>query len=91
MKHLRSRYPGLDIEVDGGVGPVTIETAAEVCTHTHTHTHILPLPVPPCPSQAGANMIVSGSAVVSSPDPKSVIDNLRAITEKWITHNAQKT
>lgn len=30
VKHLRSHYPGLDIEVDGGVGLSTIETAAEV-------------------------------------------------------------
>lgn len=30
MKHLRTSYPSLDIEVDGGVGPATIEAAAEV-------------------------------------------------------------
>lgn len=29
-------------------------------------------------------MIVSGSAVVNSPDPKMVISNLRSVTEKWI-------
>ena len=35
-------------------------------------------------------MIVSGSAIVNSPDPKSVISQLRETTEKWITHNAQQ-
>jgi ribulose-phosphate 3-epimerase len=68
VKHLRRNHPGLDIEVDGGVGLSTIETAA----------------------QAGANMIVSGSAVVKSPDPKSVITQLREITEKWIKQNVQQ-
>jgi ribulose-phosphate 3-epimerase len=28
---LRDNYPDLDIEVDGGVGPATIEACAEVC------------------------------------------------------------
>lgn len=55
VKYLRENYPGLDIEVDGGVGPNTIRQCA----------------------QAGANMIVSGSAVTSSPDPKNVIYELR--------------
>ena len=27
---LRKKYPGLDIEVDGGVGPATIDSAAKV-------------------------------------------------------------
>eukprot|EP00188_Purpureofilum_apyrenoidigerum_P005772 Plantae.Rhodophyta-Purpureofilum_apyrenoidigerum.ctg7883.p2 GENE.Plantae.Rhodophyta-Purpureofilum_apyrenoidigerum.ctg7883~~Plantae.Rhodophyta-Purpureofilum_apyrenoidigerum.ctg7883.p2 ORF type:complete len:238 (-),score=53.45 Plantae.Rhodophyta-Purpureofilum_apyrenoidigerum.ctg7883:1428-2141(-) len=29
VKHLREKYPKLDIEVDGGIGPKTIDTAAE--------------------------------------------------------------
>lgn len=32
-------------------------------------------------------MIVSGSAVVKSPDPASVIQQLKSVTEKWIEHN----
>ena len=35
--------------------------------------------------QAGANMIVSGSAIVSSHDPKNVIDQLRSTVNKWLT------
>ncbi|KAK3543320.1 hypothetical protein QTP70_018081 [Hemibagrus guttatus] len=54
---LRSQFPSLDIEVDGGVGPDTIHRCAE----------------------AGANMIVSGSAVVSSSDPRSVIALLKDV------------
>ncbi|XP_030641954.1 ribulose-phosphate 3-epimerase isoform X4 [Chanos chanos] len=54
---LRSQFPSLDIEVDGGVGPSSIHKCAE----------------------AGANMIVSGSAVVSSDDPRSVIALLKNV------------
>jgi len=64
---LREKYPYVDIEVDGGVGPATIEMAAK----------------------AGANMIVSGTAVVKSADPKQVITDLRGNVEKWIQINAK--
>ena len=40
MKHLRTSYPSLDIEVDGGVGPATIETAAEVTKATVICKHV---------------------------------------------------
>ena len=59
---LRERFPHIDIEVDGGVGPATIEIVG----------------------QAGANMIVSGTAVVKSPDPKAAINSLRAGIEKYL-------
>ncbi|XP_043252488.1 ribulose-phosphate 3-epimerase [Colletes gigas] len=52
---LRKNYPTLDIEVDGGVGPATIDTCAK----------------------AGANMIVSGTAVIGSSDQAKVIKTLR--------------
>lgn len=32
-------------------------------------------------------MIVSGSAIIKSDEPKEVIDKLRAVTEKWIRIN----
>uniref|UniRef100_A0A8C9C7Q4 ribulose-phosphate 3-epimerase n=1 Tax=Phocoena sinus TaxID=42100 RepID=A0A8C9C7Q4_PHOSS len=54
---LRTRFPSLDIEVDGGVGPDTIHKCAE----------------------AGANVIVSGSVIMRSEDPRSVINLLRNI------------
>jgi len=60
---LREKFPLIDIEVDGGVGPSNIEIVA----------------------QAGANMIVSGTAVVKSLDPKKAMSDLRTGVEKWLT------
>lgn len=54
VRQLRDRYPSMDIQVDGGLGPSTIEYAAE----------------------AGANVIVAGSAVFGAPDPSTVIQTL---------------
>jgi len=62
VRHLRQRYPNLNIEVDGGVGPATIQECA----------------------QAGANMIVSGTAVVRSDDPSQVINELKMAVDKAI-------
>ncbi|KAH8819089.1 ribulose-phosphate 3-epimerase-like protein [Xylogone sp. PMI_703] len=57
---LRQRYPDLNIEVDGGLGPGTIDQAAD----------------------AGANVIVAGSAVFGAKDPREVISVLREAVEK---------
>jgi len=57
---LRDKYPGLHIEVDGGISEKTIDQAAE----------------------AGANVIVAGSAVFGSEDPADVISQLRAAVQK---------
>lgn len=56
---LRSKYPNLNIEVDGGLGLGTIDQAAD----------------------AGANVIVAGSAVFGAKDPGDVIAKLRAAVE----------
>ena len=61
VKALRDEFPGLDIEVDGGVSPSTIQLCAE----------------------AGANMIVSGSAIMKSSDPKGVINQLRSVVQDY--------
>ena len=55
VQALRQRYPELNIEVDGGLGPATIGQAAD----------------------AGANVIVAGSAVFGAQDPAEVIRVLR--------------
>ncbi|KAK1764660.1 ribulose-phosphate 3-epimerase [Phialemonium atrogriseum] len=55
VQELRKRYPQLNIEVDGGLGPGTIDQAAD----------------------AGANVIVAGSAVFGAQDPAEVISLLR--------------
>lgn len=57
---LRTRYPDLNIEVDGGLSGSTIDVAAE----------------------AGANVIVAGSAVFGAKDPAEVIAKLREAVEK---------
>jgi pentose-5-phosphate-3-epimerase len=57
---LRKRYPDLDIEVDGGLGPATIDQAAD----------------------AGANVIVAGSAVFGAKDPADVIRLLKDAVER---------
>ena len=62
IRSLREKHPSLNIEVDGGVGPNTIQECA----------------------QAGANMIVSGTAVVKSPNPAEVIKSLRETVQASI-------
>ncbi|KAK0161420.1 hypothetical protein PV327_009891 [Microctonus hyperodae] len=62
---LRTNYPSLDIEVDGGVGPSTIHACA----------------------QAGANMIVSGTAVTGSDNPGKVISSMKDIVNSEIIKN----
>lgn len=59
---LRTTFPSMDIEVDGGVGLSTIDLCAE----------------------AGANMIVSGTAVTGAPNPAEVISRLRNSVENAI-------
>ncbi|XP_011170088.1 ribulose-phosphate 3-epimerase [Solenopsis invicta] len=62
---LRENYPELDIEVDGGVGPATIEACAK----------------------AGANMIVSGTAIIGSADQAKVITTLRDTVNCYLEHS----
>lgn len=62
VQFLRTNFPHLDIEVDGGVGPSTIDQCAE----------------------AGANMIVSGTAITGAPNPADVISRLRSSVENAI-------
>ncbi|KAI1493129.1 ribulose-phosphate 3-epimerase [Biscogniauxia mediterranea] len=60
VQALRKKYPELNIEVDGGLGPGTIDQAAD----------------------AGANVIVAGSAVFGAQDPAGVIALLRESVQK---------
>lgn len=54
---LRERYPGLNIEVDGGLTMGTVGPAAE----------------------AGANVIVAGSAIFGAQDPAEIIKKMRDV------------
>lgn len=60
VAELRARFPDLDIEVDGGVGPKTIDRCAD----------------------AGANVIVAGTAIFQAEKPKEVILFLRQRCEE---------
>lgn len=62
VQWLRNNCPNLNIEVDGGVGPNTIDKCAK----------------------AGANWIVSGTAVINAPDPQQVMSSLKATVQKAI-------
>jgi len=62
VRILRDRFPILDIEVDGGVGPPNIDHCAD----------------------AGANVIVSGTAVTSSEIPGEIMAIMRDRIEKEI-------
>lgn len=54
VRELRRKFPEINIEVDGGLDPKTVEVAAE----------------------AGANVIVAGSAVYRAKNPAEVIEKL---------------
>ncbi|CAH0725242.1 unnamed protein product, partial [Brenthis ino] len=62
VTYLREHYPLLDIEVDGGVGPSTIN----------------------CCANAGANMIVSGTAIIGAQDQAATIKLLRDTVQQAI-------
>ncbi|XP_014295913.1 ribulose-phosphate 3-epimerase [Microplitis demolitor] len=64
VKWLRDNYPGLDIEVDGGVGPNTIDMCAK----------------------AGANMIVSGTAVIGSADQRKVMSSMKQTVNGYLNN-----
>lgn len=59
VKKLRELHPNLDIQVDGGLSPSTVDFATE----------------------AGANIIVAGSAIFKASDPGEVIKILRNSVE----------
>ncbi|KAI1293480.1 Ribulose-phosphate 3-epimerase [Halotydeus destructor] len=69
VERLRQQFQHLDIEVDGGVGPNTIDACAS----------------------AGANMIVSGSAVINSPDQRQVITLMRDRVAQALVTRAKST
>ncbi len=59
-------------------------THAHTHTPTHTRTHTYATYTHTHKLQAGANMIVSGSAVVNNPDPADVITKLRETVQKYL-------
>jgi 3-keto-L-gulonate-6-phosphate decarboxylase len=96
VRELRSQYPTLDIEVDGGLNEKTIATAAEVrllaqrsnitCGGRLLTSPSLCVYVWWCRSKAGANVIVSGSGVFKAEDKKEAIEVLRRAVSKHIAN-----
>lgn len=68
VEFLRSKYKALDIGVDGGVGPNTIQQCAD----------------------AGANLIVSGSALICSINKKQSIHDMRTVVDTAIKNRLQQ-
>ena len=71
VAELRNRFPNKDIEVDGGVGPSTIDVCAQAgklyfLSHHYTHLFL------------GSNVIVAGTAIFNAPNPEQVIATLKA-------------
>lgn len=80
VAELRARFPDKDIEVDGGVGPKTIDACADagefsfrdmfsLVERLHIHPHV------------GSNVIVAGTAIFGAQQPEEVIATLRAAVD----------
>ena len=74
VSELRERFPDKDIEVDGGVGPKTIDVCADagecgsLCDGTRAQItdHAI-----------GSNVIVAGTAIFGASNPEQVIAILK--------------
>lgn len=78
VAELRARFPDKDIEVDGGVGPKTID----VCADAGNLTFLAPKFHQCClftrPKLTGSNVIVAGTAIFGASDPEGVIAQLKS-------------
>ena len=74
VAELRARFPDKDIEVDGGVGPNTVDVCADAGMSLvgHFTTRL----TKSC--YAGSNVIVAGTAIFRASSPESVIAQLIA-------------
>jgi ribulose-phosphate 3-epimerase len=73
VSELRARFPNKDIQVDGGVGPKTIQPCAEAgaCCCFALCYDIGQLCI-------GSNVIVSGTAVFGAHDPSQAMEEMRS-------------
>lgn len=74
VAELRARFPDKDIEVDGGVGPKTIDVCAhagKISPSRYVTNSILNMHV------SGSNVIVAGTAIFNDPHPENVIQVLK--------------
>lgn len=80
---LRARFPEKDIEVDGGVGPSTIDACAHAGNVLRGFTVY-----PELKLSLGSNVIVAGTAIFNAPDPEQVITLLKATVNTAQAHAA---
>lgn len=76
VEDLRKRFPGKNIQVDGGVGPGNVCQCAQAggsISLTRYKAH-----------EAGSNVVVAGTAVFGSKDPKKTIEELRSAIDTAI-------
>ena len=79
VAELRQRFPDKDIEVDGGIGPKTIDVCADAGWFFWPQ-------ITECPMQkistglfsAGSNVIVAGTAIFGAENPEQVITTLKS-------------
>ena len=74
VSELRARFPDKDIEVDGGVGPKTIDVCADAGELLLLYDRMLPQIAHLVP---GSNVIVAGTAIFAAPNPEGVIALLK--------------
>jgi len=78
---LRARFPDKDIEVDGGVGPKTIDSCAEAGTLIVYFRSADGLKSNTC---IGSNVIVAGTAIFGAENPEEVISVLKIYANRII-------
>lgn len=79
VSELRERFPDQNIEVDGGVGPSTIDQCAHAGQHVPSHG----TPIPSNQRRiAGSNVIVAGTAIFAAQNPEQVIASLKETVNK---------
>ena len=91
VKDLRERFPGKNIQVDGGVGPGNACQCAQagessLFTVIDLSRHIIPVRV----LTTGSNVLVAGTAVFGAKDPKQTILDLRTAVDDVIAEKSKK-
>ena len=76
VAELRARFPDKDIEVDGGVGPKTIDVCAQAgmfYVRLGNHKAVNRI--------SGSNVIVAGTAIFGADKPEEVIATLKSVVD----------
>jgi len=79
VAELRQRFPDKDIEVDGGIGPKTIDVCADAGWFFWPQITECPMQkISPGLFSAGSNVIVAGTAIFCAENPEQVITTLKS-------------